>query len=96
MSQNLVREPVEDVEDQEREREHRPGDGVDPLGPVHKAPADLVEGEAGREVSEDRRRVHLRSVRRHPITREVEVLVLLGQLLLLQVNTTPTVIQTQP
>ena len=29
--------PVEDVEDEEAEREERSGDGVDALGPIHEA-----------------------------------------------------------
>lgn len=36
MSNDLIRDPVEDVEDQKRQREGRPGDGVYPLGSVHK------------------------------------------------------------
>lgn len=40
MSQHFVGDPVEDVEDEEAQREDSSGDGVDALGPVHEA---LVE-----------------------------------------------------
>lgn len=36
MPQHFVGDPVEDVEDEEAERENRSGYGVDALGPVHK------------------------------------------------------------
>lgn len=36
VSDDLVCDPVEDVKDQEHQRERRPGYSVDPLGSVHK------------------------------------------------------------
>jgi len=36
MPDDLVGNPVEDVEDEESQREAGPGDGVYPLGSVHK------------------------------------------------------------
>lgn len=36
MPDDLVGDPVEDVEDEERQRKGGPGDSVYPLGSVHK------------------------------------------------------------
>lgn len=59
MPQNFVGEPVEHVKHQEAHWENGSGDGVDPLGSVHKAPAYVVETQTGRQVCEDGRGVHL-------------------------------------
>lgn len=51
MPQHFVGDPVEDVEDEEAERENRSGYGVDALGPVHKALVKrifVVHGHRGR------------------------------------------------
>lgn len=51
MSQHFVGDPVEDVEDEEAERENRSGYGVDALGPIHEAlvkRVPVVHGHGGR------------------------------------------------
>lgn len=59
MPQNFVGEPVEHVKHQEAHGENSSGDGVDPLGSVHKAPAYVVETQTGGQVCKHRRGVHL-------------------------------------
>lgn len=51
MPQHFVGDPVEDVEDEEAERENRSGYGVDALGPVNEALVKrifVIHGHRGR------------------------------------------------
>lgn len=55
--QNLVREPVEDVEEEKAEGEDGSRDGVDPFGAVDEAAADLEQGVARGQRFEHGRRL---------------------------------------
>lgn len=48
MPQHFVGDPIENVEDEEAERENGSGDGVDAFGPVHKALVKRIFVEHGR------------------------------------------------
>lgn len=82
MPKNFVGEPVEHVENQEAHGENGSGDGVDPLGSVHKAPAYVVETQTGWQVCKHGRGVHLVPCRQRKSVTLVEQ-ALLRQLLLL-------------
>lgn len=84
VSQDFIRQPVEDVEDQEAHWENGSGDGVDPLRPLHEAPAYVVEAQTGRQVGEHGRCVHLRCVSRQRESQTLEEQTLLCQLFLLK------------
>lgn len=84
MSQDLICQPVEDVEDQEAHWENGSGNGVDPFRPLHKAPAYVVEAQTGRQVGEHGCCVHLRCVSRQRESQTLEEQTLLCQLFLLK------------
>lgn len=94
VSQHFVGDPVEDVEDEEAERENRSGDGVDALGPIHEAlvkRVPVVHGHRGRR-GEDGGSFCCRSVLvlqavAQSVTPEVKTTVLPEQCFLLQSST---------
>lgn len=56
VTQDFVREPVKDVEDEEAEREDGARDGVDAFGAIDEAPADVEQRVAWRQGGEHGRR----------------------------------------
>lgn len=84
VSQDFICQPVEDVEDQEAHWENGSGNGVDPLRPLHEAPAYFVEAQTRRQVGEHGRCVHLRCVSRQRESQTLEEQTLLCQLFLLK------------
>lgn len=90
MSQHFVGEPVEDVKDEEAERENRSGYGVDALGPVHEALVKRVfvkHGHRGRRVEDGgalwRRSILVLQTVAQAVSPEVKTAALPQQLLLL-------------
>lgn len=94
MSQHFVGDPVEDVEDEEAEREKRSGYGVDALGPIHETlvqRVSVVHGHRGR-LGEDGgpfccRPVLVLQAVAQSVTPEVVTAVLSKQFFLLGFNT---------
>lgn len=94
VSQHFVGDPVEDIEDEEAERENRSGYGVDALGPIHEAlvkRVPVVHGHRGR-LGEDGGAFCCRSVLvlqavAQSVTPKVKTTVLSEQFFLLQSST---------
>lgn len=74
VTQDFVREPVEDVEDEKAEGEDGARDGVDPFGAVDKAAPDPEQRVAWRQRGE-----HGRCLREGTVSRQVDVQTKTGQ-----------------
>ncbi len=82
ISKHFVRDPIEHIENEEAEGEDGSWDGVDPLCSFHEAAADIKQNVAGRQACKHGRSLRERPIPRqtavHPVSREVQVLILGG------------------